>query len=92
MAIRVSGTTVVDDSRNLANVANATFSGTLNLSTTGAMVMPVGTTAQQPSAPINGMIRYNTTNDTVEIYKSNANAWVGIGETRGRLLFFGSIG
>ena len=28
---------------------------------TGAMIMPVGTTAQRPGSPVQGMIRFNTT-------------------------------
>jgi len=31
-------------------------------------VVPVGTTAQRPSEPTNGMMRYNTTIPQLEIY------------------------
>lgn len=91
MAIKVNGTTVVDDSRNLTNVASATLTGTLTLNTTGAMVIPTGTTAQQPATPFVGMMRYNTTNDSVEIYKASG-IWTTVGESKGRLFFFGSLG
>lgn len=43
---------------------------------TGALTLPSGTTAQQPT-PSNGMIRYNTDNGAFEGYA--AGAWAGIG-------------
>lgn len=39
----------------------------------GAFSIPAGTTAQRPTSPVNGMIRYNTTLGLVEIYK--AGVW-----------------
>ena len=39
---------------------------------TGAFDMPAGTTAQRPSSPTNGNIRYNTDLDTTEIYAEGA--------------------
>jgi len=35
---------------------------------TGAFVLPSGTTAERPSSPVNGMIRYNTTLNITEQY------------------------
>jgi hypothetical protein len=60
-------------------------SNTLNLPTksgdiaiftdaTGAMYLPIGTTAQRPSSPATGMIRMNTTIGNVEYY--NGTSWV----------------
>jgi hypothetical protein len=43
-----------------------------NFTSTGAITVPVGTTAQRPTGS-NGMIRYNTTLATFEYY--TANAW-----------------
>jgi hypothetical protein len=37
-------------------------------SSTGALSVPVGTTAQRPASPISGMLRYNTTIPQLEIY------------------------
>ena len=37
----------------------ATFAGNILMSGTGTLDLPVGTTAQRPSSPNNGMIRYN---------------------------------
>lgn len=44
--------------------------------TTGAAVLPAGTQAQRPSAPSNGMLRYNTTTNEFEGYQGGA--WVSI--------------
>lgn len=52
--------------------------GVLDLSTTakppgtGAFTVPSGTTAQRPSPPANGMIRYNTTLNAFEKYENGA--------------------
>jgi len=71
MAIKISNTIVLDDSRNLANGANGTFTGT------GHIKLPAGTTAQRPASPTNGMIRYNTDEQTFEGYVDGA--WGPIG-------------
>jgi hypothetical protein len=47
--------------------------GTLTVVGTGALIVPVGTTAQQPTGS-NGMIRYNT--DLVRLESWNGTAWV----------------
>lgn len=39
-------------------------------SSTGSLSVPSGTTAQRPSSPVNGMLRYNTTIPQLEIYLS----------------------
>jgi hypothetical protein len=38
---------------------------------TGAALLPIGTTAQRPSSPVVGMLRYNTTIDAYENYILN---------------------
>ena len=43
---------------------------------TGALDIPVGTTAQRPGSPTSGNIRYNTTIDAAELY--NGTAWVRV--------------
>ena len=50
--------------------------GIVSFPTTGAIVLPVGTTAQQPTAAT-GMIRFNSTNVTFEGY--NGTVWGSIG-------------
>jgi hypothetical protein len=37
---------------------------------TGALALPDGTTAQRPSTPANGMVRYNTVTQEFEVYES----------------------
>jgi len=71
MAIQVSGTTVVDNSRNLVNITAGTFSGT------GYVKIPAGTEAQRPTSAVNGMIRYNTTTNEFEGYKDGR--WDSLG-------------
>lgn len=43
-------------------------------SDTGAIQLPVGTTAQRPASPSVGMVRYNTTTNHFEGY--DGSAWV----------------
>ena len=45
-----------------------------NCVSTGSVKIPSGTTAQRPSSPVNGMIRYNTSNNVMEGYANNT--WV----------------
>ena len=45
----------------------------VTFNSTGAITVPNGTTAQRPSVPINGMIRYNT---TIARFEGYANGWV----------------
>lgn len=71
MAIKINGTTVIDNSRNLTSIEAATFTGT------GYVKVPSGTDAQRPGSPSNGMFRYNTTSNTFEGYVSGV--WGPIG-------------
>lgn len=49
----------------------------VTLNSTGAITVPVGTTAQRPGTAVNGMMRYNTTTAHLEAYV--AGAWTTIG-------------
>lgn len=69
MAIRIQGTTVIDDSRQ------GTLVG-LELTGTGALKVPVGTTAERPTAA-QGQLRFNTTTSSFEGY--DGSAWGAIG-------------
>jgi len=64
----ISGTT--------ASFTTFTASGTASFTSTGAVKIPAGTTAQQPT-PTTGMIRYNSTNSQFEGYF--ASAWGSLG-------------
>ena len=85
MAIKVSGTTVIDDSRSLTNVASIDSASSNSLksqmgaaaydqapSSTGAFAFSSGTTAQRPSSPSVGMMRYNPTESSFEVYTGSA--------------------
>jgi hypothetical protein len=50
---------------------------------TGYMGLPVGTTAQRPVSPSDGMMRRNTTLNCVEYYSSVDQAWVKISDNGG---------
>lgn len=46
----------------------------LQVDSTGALRLPVGTTAQRPSSPVSGMMRFNSDIGKIEIY--NGIVWV----------------
>jgi hypothetical protein len=58
-----------------------TFSGDVTFSSTGAITLPSGTSAQQPGSPVNGMIRYNSDSTSFEGYAGGA--WGSIGGASG---------
>tara|TARA_R110000868_G_scaffold139909_4_gene355092 strand:- start:215 stop:634 length:420 start_codon:yes stop_codon:yes gene_type:complete len=47
-------------------------------SSTGAIRVPVGSSADRPTAPINGQLRYNTTDNVMEMYVNGAWAILGV--------------
>jgi len=60
---------ITDGATNtLINTSGITATN-LTLSSTGAMTIPVGTTAQRPGDAATGMLRYNTTNTCLEVRK-----------------------
>jgi len=63
----------------LAPLAGATFTGSVIHNYTGAMRVPVGTTAQRPGSPATGDFRWNSTLASAEIYNGSAFAAVGGG-------------
>lgn len=56
-----------------------TASADSTFSSTGALSISKGTTAQQPGSPATGMIRYNTTTNQFEGYSGSSPAWKSIG-------------
>ena len=73
MAIKINGTTVIDDSR-VGSLAGLEVTGT------GALKLPVGTTAQQPT-PQTGQLRFNS--ETVSFEGYDGTAWGAIGGSTG---------
>lgn len=53
MAIQVGGTTVIDNSRNITNAANATLSGTLTTTKIGETVVALGNTSTAKTIDLN---------------------------------------
>ena len=54
-----------------------TLNGNLSVSSTGYLTVPVGTNAQRPGSPSNGMMRYNSDITSFEGYY--AGAWSSLG-------------
>lgn len=48
----------------------------LDIQNTDYLKPPVGTTAQRPGTPSAGMMRFNSTTNTLEFY--NGTAWVSL--------------
>jgi hypothetical protein len=80
-----NGTNVVDVTTALTSLAIAgvlTVGGDSSFTSTGALLLPKGTTAQQP-AGVNGKIRYNSTINQFEGYAAGAWGQLGGGATGG---------
>lgn len=71
MAIKIKNTTIIDDSRNVTNAKSATFTGT------GYVKLPSGTSAQRPNFTQDGMIRFNTDQQELELFKGNTWSVIG---------------
>jgi hypothetical protein len=54
-----------------------TFSGDITFSSTGAIELPEGSTAQRPGTPANGMVRFNNDSNVLEYYGNSA--WNDLG-------------
>ena len=79
------GTNVVDVTTALTALAIAgvlTVGGDSSFTSTGAVLLPVGTTAQQPTG-VAGKIRYNSTTTKFEGYSGGAWGQLGGGATGG---------
>ena len=79
----IDGTAIgntVPSTGNFTTVTTPTITsttGTVTFNTTGAVVLPVGNTSQEPSPPSAGMIRFNSDNGSFEGY--NGLTWGAIG-------------
>ena len=65
----------------LAPLAGPTFTGDVVISSTSALQIPVGTTAQRPGSPSAGDLRFNSTTTSAEIYNGTSFVAVGGGAT-----------
>jgi hypothetical protein len=61
--------TVTGNSVEFSQFTTPTFTGNVTCTSTGYIKIPAGTTAQRPSSPVAGEIRFNTTNFAYEGFK-----------------------
>jgi hypothetical protein len=61
------------------NCTTLTATADSTFSSTGAVTLSKGTTAQQPGSPVTGMLRYNTTTNQFEGYSGASPAWASVG-------------
>ena len=83
MAIKIQGSTVIDDSRN--GVLNS-----LSIDGTGRLKLPVGNTSQRPESPNVGDLRYNSEVGSIETY--TADGWILLSAVANDALTFALMG
>ena len=71
-----TGTNRFGDSVLVTNVGAVNPRAVFDINATSAMIVPTGTTAQRPAAPVQGMVRYNNTTNNAETY--TGSQWIGI--------------
>jgi len=74
--IRVTDNTFKSTQTNQDIVLQPQGSGSVVINSDQSLIIPVGTTAERPATPINGMIRYNTTLSRYEGYNATYNQWL----------------
>lgn len=70
-SVDTTGSLAIQTANTTAILCNAT-TYVITFGGTGALTLPVGTTAQRPSPAVNGMLRYNTSLNLVEGYANNS--------------------
>jgi len=75
--------TAAGESIEFTQFTTPTFTGNVTMTSTGYVLIPKGTTAERPSVPVNGEIRYNTTTSQFEGYQGGAWGQLGGGATGG---------
>lgn len=81
-----SGVSMVTNSSVTFNTSTANVPNNLIFTGTGAIGVPSGTTAQQPGSSVNGMIRYNSDNLSLEGYTNGV--WSSLGASNVTTLGF----
>jgi len=84
MAIKIQGSTVIDDSRN--GVLNS-----LQIDGTGRLKLPVGTSSERPASPNVGDLRYNSELNSIEVYTSQ-DGWILLSAVANDALTFALMG
>jgi hypothetical protein len=80
--IKNSVVTIADTTGNMTGVGTLAVAGDASFNSTGAIKVPVGSTAQQP-AGANGKIRYNTDYNQYQGYSAGQWTQIGGGATGG---------
>ena len=75
--------TLASTNLGLMPLTGGTFTGDVIFGTTTAIELPDGTTGERPGTPVAGMIRYNTTLNQFEGYRSTFWGAIGGGATGG---------
>jgi hypothetical protein len=75
----------------LTITGDLSVSGNTTYTSTGALKIPSGTTAQSAGYTTVGMVRFNTTTDALEVYKSAGWASAGGGTSTVKLYYYGSF-
>jgi hypothetical protein len=75
----------------LTITGDLSVSGNTTLNSTGALKIPSGNTAQSAGYATVGMVRFNTTTDALEVYKSAGWASAGGGTSTVKLYYYGSF-
>ena len=90
----INTTTDVTQARANALFAPAVYDNLLNLSSssTGALLIPAGTTAQRPGIASMGMIRFNDTNNRVEFHDGTGWVELATGTTAGETNTASNVG
>jgi len=76
--LTVTDTTVSTTNAGNNIVLSTTSQGTVNIDNTTALQISVGTTAQRPTTPSTGDLRFNSTTTSTEVY--NGSSWVNVGQ------------
>jgi hypothetical protein len=69
----------VSNQYGISNVTALNASADSIFSSTGALTISKGTTAQQPGSSVTGMLRYNSTTNEFEGYSGTSPAWKSVG-------------
>ena len=76
--LSVSDTTISTSNAGANIILQTTSQGTVQIDNTTAFNISVGNTAQRPSTPVTGDLRFNTTETAVEVY--NGTGWETVGQ------------
>jgi hypothetical protein len=81
----VSGTAAnvffINATANTASFGSSTqtVNAVVAFNSTNSILLPAGTQGQRPATGVTGMLRFNSTTNSIEIY--NNSAWIGVGST-----------